>query len=31
MVITNGERVEDLYRIVRGEAVGTRFAGTLQG
>ena len=25
MVITNGQRPEDLYRIVEGEAVGTRF------
>ncbi|MPN64422.1 Glutamate 5-kinase [bioreactor metagenome] len=25
MVITNGERMEDLYRIVDGEDVGTRF------
>lgn len=27
MVITNGKRPEDLYRILDGEAVGTRFAG----
>lgn len=27
MVITNGERMEDLYGIVRGENIGTRFIG----
>lgn len=27
MVITNGARMEDLYAVVAGEAIGTRFAG----
>ena len=27
MIITNGQRPEDLYRIASGEAVGTRFFG----
>ena len=30
MVITNGDRPEDLYRIAAGETVGTRFYGTRQ-
>ena len=31
MVITNGVRPEDLYAIVRGEDVGTRFVGLARG
>jgi glutamate 5-kinase len=33
MVITNGKRVEDLYGIVEGAAIGTRFlpAGKAEG
>lgn len=31
MVITNGTRPDDLYRIAGGEAVGTRFSGTKGG
>ena len=31
MIITNGQRPEDLYNIVAGEAIGTRFmAGAAQ-
>ena len=31
MIITNGQRPEDLYRIADGEAVGTRFYGKKTG
>ena len=31
MIITNGQRPEDLYRIAAGEAVGTRFFGKTTG
>ncbi len=31
MIITNGQRPEDLYRIADGEAVGTRFFGKQTG
>ena len=31
MIITNGTRPEDLYRIAEGEHVGTRFFGKKQG
>ena len=30
MVITNGERMEDLYGIVAGEDIGTRFIAAKQ-
>ena len=30
MIITNGTRPEDLYRIAEGERVGTRFYGGRQ-
>ena len=31
MIVTNGQRPEDLYRIAGGEAVGTRFFGNKGG
>ena len=31
MIITNGIRPKDLYRIADGEEIGTRFFGTKQG
>ena len=31
MIITNGQRPEDLYRIADGESVGTRFYGNKRG
>ena len=31
MIITNGQRPEDLYRIAAGESVGTRFFGKTTG
>ena len=31
MIVTNGQRPEDLYRIASGEAVGTRFFGEKGG